>query len=140
MDKKWLIIPIMLSLLTIGVLSQTESFQKSIEPIISDKIQVCYSYKLEDPKSKVATTFNMCRKYPQDLTNKCKYNRYGKEIKCENILIKEIGLDMKNWYNKRLPMEIKKDLDLKDLTVTNADGDASSLEGKKWDFINEEFK
>jgi len=132
---------LMIGILVIGiVLSQETIDNVEITPVDTSKIEVCYTYTLEDSVSEVESYKNMCRFYPKDLTNKCEYTRYGKPINCENILVKEINLDIENWYKRRLPTQFKTETKLKDVIVSYASTEASSLIGKEYDFMSNEFK
>jgi len=121
-------------------LSQETIGTTPIKPVTDDKLTVCFSYTLEDSKTKKASYETMCRKYPTDLSNHCSYGRYGQVIRCEDILIKEINMDVKKWYKNSLPREVTKNMNLKDVIVTEAEGQASSLVGKEYDFMGNEFK
>jgi len=121
-------------------LSQESFNQTPIKPVTDDKITVCFSYTLEDEKTKKASYETMCRRYPTDLSNHCSYGRYGQVIRCEDILLKEINLDVERWYKESLPREVTENMDLRDVIVTEAEGQASSLVGKEYDFMGNEFK
>lgn len=142
MNKKHLLIPLILGLLIIGyALSQGESYESpEIEPVIDDNIKICFDVTVVVVSSGKEVQRSFCRNYPVDLLWKCKYTRYGVPIKCENTLRQEVKSDLRNWYRIRIPHEIKEKITLKDLTLTSI-----SLEqyqnwvGCKYDFMSDDI-
>lgn len=118
---------------TVQVLSQVKVTNIVIQPVVDDRITVCYRYTLEK------TNYDICRDYPTDLKNYCKPTRYGYKD-CKNILVQEMENDIKNFYTSVLPREIGTSKILKDITITSAsDASISDMVSKKYDFMTGEF-
>lgn len=142
MNKKYLLIPIVIGLLGTGyVLSQGESYESpEIEPVEDDKIRICFDVTAIIISSGKERTRSFCREYPMDLLNKCTHGRYGQVIECRNTLRQEVKQDLKNWYKVKVPTEIKQKIKLKDLILTSISHEPyQGWVGCKYDFMNDEM-
>jgi len=95
-----------------------------ITPVIDTKAGLCFNYKID------GEVFKHCPNYPEDLTNKCKYDRYGRAFKCENVLQQEIEKDMDNFFTETLSREkYAQGKKLTDITITSGDTTVKNLIG-----------
>jgi len=141
--KKYLVIPIIIGLLVTGyALSQSESYESpEINPVEDDKIESCFTVTIEVVATSNTRQYDFCRKYPDDLLNKCQYTRYGKAFNCKNVLKKTVEQDLKKWYRIKVPTEIKAKIKLKDLTLTSiSHPDYQNWVGCKYDFMTDSIK
>lgn len=113
---------------------------EEIEPAVEDKITTDFevTLKIIATGNEISRTFS--RKYPIDLLNYCKYDRYGKPIKCKNMLKQEIEEDLRKWYKIKLRHKIKKKIKPMSLTlIAIGHPDYQHWVGCSYDFMTDKI-